>query len=175
MARPSRTRVSPSLALTLRQLHSYIGAFIAPSVLFFAVTGSLQLFSLHEAHGGYTPPPLVEALGRVHKDQVLRAPPKQGGPARHAAASHDDDHAAAAPDRADDHAAPARADHDHAAPASPLWSVTALKWVFLCVAVGLIISTSLGLWLALTFSRRKGVVVALLLLGAALPTLLVLL
>src|SRR5471032_677790 len=89
--------VSPSVMMTVRQIHTYIGAFIAPSVLFFAFTGSLQLFSLHEAHGAYTPPPIVEALGRVHKDQVLKQKPAAStGADSHD--EHDDDH---------DH------DHDH--------------------------------------------------------------
>jgi hypothetical protein len=150
--------VSPAIMMTVRQIHTYIGAFIAPSVLFFAFTGSLQLFSLHEAHGAYTPPAIVEALARVHKDQVLKAKPTvakgadaDGGRDRHR-----------------------RAGPSKAAPAAPAWSVTALKWVFLTVAVGLITSTLLGLWLALTAARRKGVVLALFVAGAVLPAILLL-
>jgi len=121
--------------MTVRQVHTYIGAFIAPSVLFFAFTGSLQLFSLHEAHGAYTPPAIIQALGRVHKDQVLKESPE---PASEGADAHDD--------------------HDHHAAA----------------AIGLITSTLLGLWLAFTFGRRKAVVLALFVAGAALPVLLLL-
>jgi hypothetical protein len=139
--------------LTVRQWHTYIGAFIAPSVLFFAFTGSLQLFSLHEAHGAYTPPAIIQALGRVHKDQVLKESPE---PASEGADAHDDH------------------DHDHHAAAAPTWPVVALKWVFLAVAIGLITSTLLGLWLAFTFGRRKAVVLALFVAGAALPVLLLL-
>jgi hypothetical protein len=137
--------------MTVRQVHTYIGAFIAPSVLFFAFTGSLQLFSLHEAHGAYTPPAIIQALGRVHKDQVLKESPE---PASEGADAHDD--------------------HDHHAAAAPTWPVVALKWVFLAVAIGLITSTLLGLWLAFTFGRRKAVVLALFVAGAALPVLLLL-
>ena len=137
--------------MTVRQVHTYIGAFIAPSVLFFAFTGSLQLFSLHEAHGAYTPPAIIQALGRVHKDQVLKESPE---PASEGADEHDD--------------------HDHHAAAAPTWPVVALKWVFLAVAIGLITSTLLGLWLAFTFGRRKAVVLALFVAGAALPVLLLL-
>ena len=50
--------------LLLRQWHGYLGAFIAPSVIFFALTGALQLFNLHEAHGDYRPAPIVERLSR---------------------------------------------------------------------------------------------------------------
>jgi hypothetical protein len=141
---------------TVRQLHTYLGAFIAPSVLFLAFTGSLQLFSLHEAHGAYTPPAILESLGRVHKDQMWNAPAKA------APAQADTDH--------DHHAAPSR---HRQQPPQP-WPVTALKCLFLAVAVGLMTSTLLGLWLAITFSRRKAVVFGLLAAGIALPLLLVL-
>jgi len=56
-------------AITIRRWHSYIGLFIAPSVLFFSLTGAVQLFSLHEAHGNYQPFAIVEKLSSVHKDQ----------------------------------------------------------------------------------------------------------
>src|SRR3984957_7098169 len=112
-ARPSARAISPALMMTVRQWHTYIGAFIAPSVLFFAFTGSLQLFSLHEAHGAYTPPAIVEALGHVHKDQVLEVKP---APAKGAQAEDEHEHGG-------DH-------HHHAAtakapPAPPPWPVMA--------------------------------------------------
>jgi uncharacterized iron-regulated membrane protein len=56
--------------MTIRRWHSYIGLFISPSVLFFALTGASQIFNLHEAHGSYHPLALVEKLSSVHKDQV---------------------------------------------------------------------------------------------------------
>jgi uncharacterized iron-regulated membrane protein len=51
--------------------HTYIGLLIAPSVLFFAFTGALQLFSLHEAHGNYEPLPVIEKPAMLHRDQVF--------------------------------------------------------------------------------------------------------
>jgi hypothetical protein len=140
---------NPALMTTVRAWHSYIGAFIAPSVLFFAFSGSLQLFGLHEAHGSYKPPALIEQLGSVHKDQVLKGPPGPG--------DADDDH-----------------DHDHHAGAAPSWTVGALKWLFLAVAIGLMTSTLLGLWLAFTYRRRKRLVFGLFAAGVILPLLLVL-
>ena len=61
---------------TIRQWHSYIGLFTAPSVLFFALTGALRLFHPHEAHGDYKPLPLIEKLGPVHKNQEFAAGPR---------------------------------------------------------------------------------------------------
>jgi ABC-type nickel/cobalt efflux system permease component RcnA len=166
--------------MTVRQLHTYVGAFIAPSVLFFAFTGSLQIFGLHEHHGDYTPPPIIEMFGRIHKDQVTKAKPRPVAHAPHAAdhdaTDHDSDHQEADHHDSDHHdAGDTHADanhHDHAAGATAPWAVTALKWLFLAVAVGLTASTVMGLWLALTASRRKGLVLGLVVLGAALPVIL---
>ncbi len=65
----------------VRQLHLYLGTFFAPSILFFALTGALQLFGLHEGHPGekYQPPAWVAKLGSIHKDQTIaerRGPPR---------------------------------------------------------------------------------------------------
>src|SRR5215472_5767814 len=77
----------------LRLIHLYTGVFIAPAVLFFAFTGALQTFSLHETTRGsnYKPPAWAVVLGQIHKKQtpvvpVRRQPPvavagAQGGPA----------------------------------------------------------------------------------------------
>ena len=42
----------------VRLTHLYLGVFIAPAILFFAFTGALQTFSLHETTRGsnYKPP-----------------------------------------------------------------------------------------------------------------------
>jgi hypothetical protein len=153
----ARRSVSPAQSAALRRLHAYIGAFIAPSVLFFAATGGLQLFSLHEAHGDYTPPPLIEKLSAVHKDQ-------------HFGGEHHDDGPPTAPAGAKA-AAPDHDNHDHDHPKALPARTVALKWLFLAVDIGLVTSTLIGIWMALTFTRGKGVIWALLILGAALPVL----
>jgi len=131
---------------TIRQWHSYIGVFIAPSVLFFALTGALQVFSLHEAHGDYTPLPLVEKLASVHKDQVFKM-------------GHHHAPAGPKPD------ADADADDDDKTPPVQLL----LKAFFLVVAVSLAVSTVFGLWMGLKYTRRKGLAWGLLIGGAVIP------
>src|SRR5947209_4657564 len=55
-----------------RQLHLYLGLFFAPSIIFFAFTGAMQTFSLHEnKHPGDHNPQWIATLASVHKDQVL--------------------------------------------------------------------------------------------------------
>ena len=151
MAKASRAGGHPGMRLApVRRFHQFIGVFIAPSVLFFALTGAVQLFSLHEAHGAYRPPALIEALSKIHKDQVFSAKkePEGAGPSAHG------DH------QADDH-------HDDAG-AKPTTLV--LKAFFLLVATGVALSSLLGLWMALVHGRDRGLSWLLLLAGAAIPT-----
>lgn len=155
---------SPGRAMAARQLHAYLTAFVAPTILFFALTGALQLFSLHEAHGDYAPPPLVEKLANLHKDQkfALRekrheAPPESAPAPR----PSEGDWVAPSKARADDDAPPAK--------------VLALKWLFLAASVMLITSTLLGLWIGFTQHRRKAVLMAIVLLGTAAPVAILLL
>jgi hypothetical protein len=39
---------------SIRIMHRYLGLFFAPTILFFAITGGLQMFGLHEAARGST-------------------------------------------------------------------------------------------------------------------------
>jgi len=134
---------------SIRTWHTYLGILIAPSVLFFALTGALQIFSLHEAHDTYVPPQLLEKLASVHRDQVF------------AVKEHDDDHH-------DEHAAGEHAaapEHEE----EPALATPLLKYFFLLVATALFVSTSLGLWLGLTHVRHKRVGWWLLAVGIIVP------
>ena len=145
----ARARVFPNLAMTVRRWHTYIGALIAPSVLFLSATGSIQLYGLHESHGDYHAPVLLRSLSAIHKDQTYVPPPER--PA----------HDAVGPKA-----------HDHGPPAdeeAPPVSTTILKAFYLAVAGSLIVSTLAGVWMAVTFGRRKRLIWALLILGAVLP------
>ncbi len=143
--------------LLLRQWHGYISALIAPSVVFFALTGAIQLFSLHEAHGAYQPSPLVEKLARVHKDQVFALSH------RHKATPVA---MAKAPPASPNEAPPARKD---------ALSTLLLKWFFLVVAMGLSLTTAFGVWLGLTRVRGAAVFAGLLIAGAVIPLILLVL
>lgn len=154
MTGPAKPRVNPALRLALiRRIHSWLGLFIAPSVVFFALTGAYQLYGLHEAQPGYQPAPLFEKLGRVHMKQVFEAKPKRAAePAKPKPAGP---------------AAPAKAEEKAKV------SVTILRAVFLIVAIGLATSTILGVWMAQAYGRDKRTGWVLLAAGAVLPILLV--
>lgn len=153
-AKPRRSTLP--LIAQLRIWHGYIGMLIAPTVLFMAATGILQVYSLHEAHAGYQPPTIIEQFARVHKDQEFQAPP------------HRENHEAQPS---------VRAPQEHAAPSRPSPAATlaraALK-AFLALAGGLLmISTVIGVWMALRQGQRWRISVVLLALGTAVPALLI--
>ena len=137
--------------MMLRQWHGYFGVFIAPSVLFFALTGSLQLFSLHETHGDYQAAPILQRLGRLHKDQVFTLPHQREAPAAKPAPTHE-------------RAPPAAAKEQGPRPTTLL-----LKVFFLFVAIQLVVSTCLGLWIAFTRNRDRRLTWFLLLAGVLVP------
>jgi hypothetical protein len=146
----------------IRRWHSYMGLFMAPSLLFFALTGAAQIFSLHEAHGNYRPPAIVEKFSSVHKDQVFKlgnhhqpSQPKEN-------ARRPDEGAASQP--------AARDDGDKAKISALL-----LKSFFLLVAVLLFLSTGLGVWMGLTHVRQRRTAWMLVLAGALIPASLLLL
>jgi len=138
--------------LSIRVWHTYIGIFISPSVLFFALTGTLQLFNLHEAHDGYQPAVLLEKLSSVHKDQVFALKERDEHP--DAAAAAQSQKSPAEPE-----------EHE----AEPKLATLLLKWFFLGVALALSASTLLGLWIGLSLSHRRRSGWTLLILGILVP------
>src|SRR5450756_799985 len=67
--RPIDTMTSASSLKAIRSMHHFVGVFFAPTILFFAVTGGLQMFGLHETSRGssYVPPAILVHLSQLHK------------------------------------------------------------------------------------------------------------
>jgi hypothetical protein len=143
---------------TVRQWHSYIGLFTAPSVLFFALTGAAQIFNLHEAHGRYQPPAIVEKLSSVHKDQVFAFGDHHTSTDPH---TNPGGPVAGAGQRAD-------TNNDNDGARTEL-STLLLKWFFLIVALCLLVSTAFGIWMGLTQIRARRFGWLVLLAGTAIP------
>lgn len=148
----------------IRQLHLYLGTFLAPTVIFFAFSGALQIFRLQESHPGssYQPPAWIEKLAGVHKDQKLPGPPKP----RPAAPASGESPAPPPPPRPE--AAPAG---QPPATKSPV----ILKWFFLLTAIGIIVTTALGIVMAFKSNRDRRLIWGLLASGTVLPIILLLL
>jgi hypothetical protein len=143
-----------------RQVHLYLGVFTAPALLFFAITGGLQTFSLHETARGssYAPPKWLAVAAQLHKKQTMDVPMhKLRAPADPATARTAD----ATPVSAARPAIPAQARNP-----LPLKIFTAL------VALALALSTLTGLYLAWRYTRHTGRIAAIFLAGIAVPILL---
>ena len=58
---------------TLMRTHRYLSCFIAPAMIFFAVSGAWQAFRLHEDRkdGSYKAPAALSVLSEVHKAEKL--------------------------------------------------------------------------------------------------------
>lgn len=151
--------------LDLRKLHRYLGVFFTPAILFFAFTGALQTFGLHESKQRGEPPPVawIATLASLHKDQHLpqarrAAPPRKAPVVGAAAPSHDMATANPQPPAADAH--------------EQEKSTLPLKLFVLAVAIGLCITSLLGLTLAFSNPRKRKEAGVMLVLGTLLPLLL---
>ncbi len=157
-----------SVLKAVRLTHLYIGVFVAPAILFFALTGALQTFSLHEPGKGtpykpaasYKPAQWIVVLGQIHKNQTpVVNKPKPPAPK--------------APDHAGDHPAEKEAPKPAApaAPPAPQHNPMPLKYFFLLVSISLFVSTFSGVYMAYRYSRNKIAITTLLGLGTVIPVL----
>ena len=128
---------------SIRIWHTYLGMLLAPSIIFLALTGLVQIFSLHEAHGHYKPAALVEKFSALHKDQVFEAKAPE-------------------PESSE-------ADANPKEEALKPVTVYILKWFFALVALGLMVSTVLGVWMGLKGTLRRRTHLCLLVVGTVLP------
>jgi hypothetical protein len=151
--------------LNLRKLHRYLGVFFTPAILFFAFSGALQTFGLHESKQRGAPPPVawIAALASVHKDQHLPQPRRAAPPS--AAAATD----VAAPPRP---STPAKAPAPGAEGHAPEKSTLPLKLFVLAVAIGLCLTSLVGLTLAFNNPRNRKETGVMLVLGTLVPLLL---
>lgn len=147
-----------NLLKAVRLTHLYFGVFIAPALLFFAFTGFLQTFSLHESTRGssYKPPAIFVKLGNIHKKATLPGPPK---PPPTAPKAEKPDAQKSGPDQP----------KTPPPPQSFHWPE---KIFFGIVAIGLFTSTLTGLYMSWMYTRRKILIVVTFLAGAILPLIL---
>lgn len=148
---------------TLRSIHLYLGVFTAPMLLFFALTGGLQVFSLHETTRGssYTPPAWLASAAQLHKKQTLQTPQRKR-PALAASGNRPEVAPTPAPRVRDEAARPAKR------------NLLPMKAFFALVAVGLFASVLSGLYMAWRFTRRPAVFGLVLGAGILVPVLLLL-
>ena len=147
MGKPKKRANPAAMRLGLvRQLHVWLSVFIAPSLLFFALTGALQTFRIPDDKAA---PVVIQKLARLHKDDVFALKPPR-------------------PKRAETAGQRSKAEKPAAKPPEKP-SVTAMKWFGVAVSIGMATTTLFGLWLALVYSRNRLVIWLLLIAGTATP------
>jgi hypothetical protein len=169
---------SHTLLRYLRLIHLYIGVFIAPAILFFAFTGALQTFSLHETTRGsnYKPPAWAVVLGQIHKKQTPIVPVRKApSPNKPSDKSAGPDMAASdkpqSPPPATTQPAPNPAPAPTDATAPKPHNTLPLKCFFLLVSIGLFVSTLSGLYMSYKYIRNRRLITALILAGIVVPVL----
>jgi hypothetical protein len=175
----------------LRKVHLYLGIFTTPA-LFFAITGALQTFNMHETTQGsnYKPPAWIASLAQLHKKQTTAVPPRKARPAgpenapgerqRGDAGSRVSGPAAvrtvpsevAGPAPAQPGSSRQPKAGEASAPSAPRKSHLPMKIFFLLVSLSLVTSTLTGIYLSYKYSRGWGVLTGLLVAGVAVPLLL---
>jgi uncharacterized iron-regulated membrane protein len=146
---------------SIRIMHRYLGLFFAPTILFFAITGGLQMFGLHETARGssYVPPNILVHLSQLHKKGTLYLPPRKAAPpnlAKSDGAKLD---------------APKLETPKPAQAAAPPNSLP-LKIFFFATALALAVSTCTGLIMGWKYARWKSVVLLTLAAGVVVPAIL---
>jgi hypothetical protein len=164
----------------VRLTHLYLGVFISPALLFFAFTGALQTFSLHETTRGssYKPPAWAVTLGQIHKKQtpivpVRKTPPPERPADKTPSDKHSQDAQQAAPAAAPPttpNALPSKSPADPPAPKPH--NAMPLKIFFLFVSIGLFTSTLSGLYMSYKYIRNKPLITVILIAGIVVPVLL---
>lgn len=150
--------MTPRTMQRLRRYHLYLGMFFAPAILLFSLSGALQTFRLQEEKGwGGTPPGWINWIASVHKDSRL---PKAIAPEAH---EHEGDHKPAPP-----RAGPRPPE------GKPPFKLPMQIFVVL-LSIALIVSTVLGILIALNNRAVRGVSFAMLAAGTVLPLILLML
>lgn len=154
-------RTQAKILKAVRLLHFYLGIFIAPALLFFAISGPLLTFSFHSSVKGssYKPAKWIVVMAQLHKKQTAELPQRKlqspvTFPARTAQPVE----------------IVLRAQTNVPAPHNTL----PMKIFFLIVSVGLAASTVSGLYMSYKYSRNKLISAVLLLLGIFVPIVLAL-
>ena len=145
----------------VRVMHRYIGLFFSPTILFFAITGGLQMFGLHETARGssYVPPNILVHLSQLHKKGTLYLLPRKVAPNDSAKAN------GTKPDAQ-------KLEPSKPTQATPTPSSLPTKIFFAATAFALAVSTCTGITMAWKYARRKSIVLLILAAGVFIPAIL---
>ena len=153
-----------STTKTIRLLHRYLGLFFAPAIVFFSFSGALQTFSLHEVSrdSSYQPPIWVVRMAQLHKKQTFIVPPVKAKVKTESIA----DSAPISAKKVD--VAENKVD-EGAKKSGNDTSKFALKWFVFIMSIALMLSTVLGVVMALRYGGDARLVWAMIAFGTLFP------
>ena len=144
----------------LRRYHYYLGVFFAPMIIMFALSGALQTFRLQEEKGwGSEPPAWIVWMGSIHRDSKL---PKAKAPEIAVA-----DAAKPVADAGKPAAEIAKAEAPK--PKSPQVNKLPMQIFMVVMSAALLISSFLGIAIALNSKVTRQASLVMLALGALVP------
>ena len=152
--------MKPQTMQKLRRYHYYLGVFFAPVIILFALSGALQTFRLQEEKGwGSEPPAWIEWMASIHMDSKLaKAKPPEAvaaGPGTSAAVKPPAQAMAA-------QAKPER-------PKPPKANKLPMQIFMVVMSVALLLSTFLGITIALNSRATRQGALVMLALGMLVP------
>jgi hypothetical protein len=140
-----------SIIKTIKITHRYLGLFFAPAILFFSLSGSLLVLGWHQTSrdGNYVPARWIAEIAQIHKKQTIVLPnPKPQRPVGDAG-------------------------NDRPVPAKKVSKTPASKVVLQCfvvvMSVALMVTTFLGIIMALLYGGDWRIVSVAVLLGILFP------
>ncbi|HEY4050009.1 MAG TPA: hypothetical protein VGM27_24370, partial [Acidobacteriaceae bacterium] len=150
-----RSRRTPmqrsSIIKTIKITHRYLGLFFAPAILFFAFSGAILVLGWHQTSrsSNYLPARWIEETAQIHKKQTLALPtPKPQKPIT---------------ETGDDRPIPAK--KVSKTPASKV----VLQCFLVAMSVALIVTTFLGIIMALLYGGDWRIATVTVLLGILFP------
>ncbi len=149
----------------LRRYHYYLGVFFAPLIILFALSGALQTFRLHEEKGwGSEPPTWFVWMASIHRDSKL--PKAQASGTEHAEAAKP----AIALVKSTQ---PEAAEPEAAKPKPPQVNKLPMQMFMVVMSVALLLSSLLGITIALNSRATRRASLVMLALGSLVPLALV--
>ena len=178
---------------SIRRIHAWLGVLFAPSILLFSLSGIFQIAGCHEGEGSDEPASWIVRIAQIHMHQTASLPrkraPRPTAPA--SSASTTTAPATTAPATSGSGGSSVIATAPAATTTAPIGAPAGpspeargsgskpttgpLKVFFVLMSLGLIASTFLGLYIAFTSKRDRGLHVGLLVAGFVIPIVMMLL
>ena len=140
---------------SIRRIHGWLGVLFAPSIILFALTGALQMFNLHETTTHETPG-FIAKITMIHTHQTATIPQHAARPPEQKPSTPQANLMATVAQNAQK-------------PAAEKPTTLPLKLFFLAMALSLIASSVLGVWIAFVSKRDRNLHIGLLVAGLVLP------